>query len=86
MKRLFPALKEAQQEFPHDRNHQRLVARDIAWWTAHANDPNEHRRHIVKENTERGNSGLGFLSLSDDPYWECVPGVRLAHAERSPGV
>jgi tetratricopeptide (TPR) repeat protein len=71
--RLFPAMRAALKKHTDDAPHQKLVKRDIDWWTAHWNDPQEHRRQIVAENTKRQQRALPFYLYPDDPYWAVCP-------------
>ncbi len=70
---LFPAMEYAKSRFPDDTHHQFLVNRDIAWWTEHRDDPQEHRRQIVIENTARRHRAIDYYLYPDDPYWEVCP-------------
>jgi tetratricopeptide (TPR) repeat protein len=75
--RLFPALEYARQRHPDDANHQRLVKRDTDWWKAHWQDPAEHRRQIVMENTARGQRAIDYYLYPDDPFWDVCPACGL---------
>lgn len=72
-KKLFPAMREALQEHKDDHVQQKMVKRDIDWWTAHWNDPQEHRRQIVLENTARQQRALAFYLFPNDPFWVVCP-------------
>ena len=71
--RLWPALAFAHSQFPNDANHQRLVRRDTDWWKKNWNDPREHRRQIILENTHRRQRGLDPYLYPNDPYWNVCP-------------
>jgi len=76
--RLFPAMRYAQKKhkeraFGHGEDlnvHQKLVKRDIQWWTEHRDDPQEHRRQIVLENTARKQRAIPYYLYPNDPYWD----------------
>jgi len=72
-KKLFPAMQQALTEHRDEAAHQKMVKRDIDWWTAHWNDPQEHRRQIVMENTARQQRALPFDLFPGDPYWVVCP-------------
>ncbi len=72
-KHLFPAMREAQKEFPKDKHHQWFLKRDFEWWHTHWNDPAEHHRQIVNENTARRQRALDYYLYPDDPYWSVCP-------------
>jgi len=72
-KNLFPAMQVAVKEHLEDNPHQKMVNRDIDWWTAHWNDPQEHRRQIVIENTARQQRALPFYMYPNNPYWVVCP-------------
>lgn len=71
--KLFPAMQAALKKHPDDHVHQKTVKRDIEWWTRMWNDPREHRRQIVLENTARQQRALPFYLYPDDPYWTVCP-------------
>jgi len=68
-KNLFPAMQQALKEHTDEHAHQRIVNRDIEWWTKMRDDPQEHRRQIVIENTARQQRALPFYLFPNDPYW-----------------
>jgi hypothetical protein len=76
--RLFPALEYAKSKhleptfgFGEDINlHQKIVKRDLQWWAEHRDDPKEHRRQIVLENTARKQRSVPYYLYPDDPYWD----------------
>ncbi len=72
-KNLFPAMEVALKEHLEDNAHQKMVNRDIDWWKAHWNDPAEHRRQIVIENTARQQRALPFYMYPNDPFWVVCP-------------
>lgn len=75
--KLFPAMERALKRHTDDAVHQKTVKRDIDWWTEHWNDPREHRRQIVMENTKRQQRGapgvIPFWLYPDDPYYVICP-------------
>jgi len=71
--KLWEALSWAEGKFKEERVHQKLVKRDISWWKSHWNDPHEHRRQIVKENSARQQRTLPFALFPDDPFWNVCP-------------
>lgn len=68
--RLFPALEYAKSRHPDSEHHQKIVARDLAWWQERWNDPREHRRQIVRENTARRERGVPYHLYPGNPYWD----------------
>jgi|GEM_PF-1612614 len=73
--RLFPALEYAKNRHADptvsdDVQHQVIVTRDMEWWTQHKDDPMEHRRQIVLENTARADRAVPFYLYPDNPYWD----------------
>lgn len=75
---LFPALEYAKsrhndKNIADDVQHQVIVQRDFGWWTQHRDDPMEHRRQIVMENTARAERSVPFYLYPDDPYWDVCP-------------
>jgi tetratricopeptide (TPR) repeat protein len=75
---LFPALEYAMsrhndKNIADDVQHQVIVHRDYGWWTQHRDDPMEHRRQIVMENTARAERSVPFYLYPDDPYWDVCP-------------
>jgi len=70
---LFPRMEYAKKKHLDDPQHQYLVKRDIEWWTTHKDDPQEHRRQIVTENTARKQRALPFYLYPNDPYWDVCP-------------
>jgi len=77
-KNLFPALEYAMgrhndPNIADDVQHQVIVNRDYGWWTKHRDDPAEHRRQIVMENTARAERSVPFYLYPDDPYWDVCP-------------
>lgn len=72
-KNLFPAMQVAVKEHLDDNPHQMMVKRDIDWWTVHWNDPQEHRRQIVIENTARQQRALPFYLYPNNQYWVVCP-------------
>jgi tetratricopeptide (TPR) repeat protein len=76
--RLFPALEYAKRRHTdankaEDVEHQFIVNRDYKWWKERWNDPQEHRRQIVIENSARQQRSLDYYLYPDDPYWEVCP-------------
>lgn len=71
--RLFPALEYAKNRHPDDEQHQRIVSDSLAWWRGHWNDPREHRRQIVRENTARRQKGVDYYLYPGNPYWDVCP-------------
>ena len=75
--KLFPAMERAKKRHLDDKVHQKTVQRDIDWWTAHRDDPREHRRQIVMENTQRQQRGapgvMPFALYPDDPFYVVCP-------------
>jgi tetratricopeptide (TPR) repeat protein len=77
-KELFPALEYAinrhnDPNIADDVQHQVIVHRDYEWWKQHRDDPAEHRRQIVLENTARAERAVPFYLYPDDPYWDVCP-------------
>jgi hypothetical protein len=75
---LFPALHYAQgrhndPNVSGDNQHQTIVKRDLEWWTRMKDDPNEHRRQIVRENSARAERSRPFYLYPNDPYWSVCP-------------
>jgi len=70
---LMPALEYARQKHTDSDVHQKIVERDLEWWTRHRDDPQEHRRQIVVENTARRQRGVPFYLYPGDPYWDVCP-------------
>jgi len=76
--KLFPAMEYAQGKhkervFGHGEDlnvHQKIVKRDRQWWTEHRDDPMEHRRQIVIENTARKQRAIPYYLYPNDPYWD----------------
>jgi len=71
--RLFPELRYALSRHKDDHAHQKLVKRDLEWWSKVRDDPREHRRQITIENTARQQRALPFWLFPDDPYWVVCP-------------
>ena len=76
--RLFPALEYAKGRhddptISDDVQHQVIVNRDYDWWIQHKDDPMEHRRQIVLENTKRADRSVAFYLYPDNPYWDVCP-------------
>jgi len=76
--RLFPALEYAKGHHndptvSDDVQHQVIVNRDYDWWMQHRDDPLEHRRQIVIENTKRAERSVPFYLYPNDPYWDVCP-------------
>jgi hypothetical protein len=71
--RLFPALEYARKKHTDSALHQKIVNRDLQWWTEHRDDPEEHRRQIVLENTARRQRSVPYYLYPDDPYWDVCP-------------
>jgi tetratricopeptide (TPR) repeat protein len=77
-KELLPALEYALNKhndpnISDDVQHQVIVHRDNDWWRQHKDDPAEHRRQMVLENTARGERAVQFYLYPDDPYWDVCP-------------
>jgi hypothetical protein len=77
-KNLFPALEYARSRhndpnISDDVQHQVIVHRDYNWWRKHKDDPAEHRRQIVLENTARAERAVQFYLYPNDPYWNVCP-------------
>jgi len=53
--------------------HQKIVTRDYDWWMQHKDDPEEHRRQIVMENTKREQRSIPYYLYPNDPYWDVCP-------------
>jgi len=75
---LFPALEYAMNHhndpnIADDVQHQVIVHRDYEWWTTRKDDPMEHRRQIVMENTARAERSVPFYLYPDDAYWDVCP-------------
>lgn len=70
---LFPALEWALSRHKDVALHQRIVSRDLEWWTNNWDDPKEHRRQIVLENTARKQRSVQYDMYPDDPYWDVCP-------------
>jgi tetratricopeptide (TPR) repeat protein len=70
---LFPALEWALSRHKDVALHQRIVSRDLEWWTNNWDDPKEHRRQIVLENTARKQRSVPYYMYVDDPYWDVCP-------------
>jgi len=73
--RLFPALEYAKSKHNDpsvsgDIQHQTIVKRDTDWWTEHWDDPMEHRKQIVQENTARRQRAAPYYLYPNDPYWD----------------
>lgn len=68
--KLFPALEHAKERHPDNARHQAIVARDLKWWTEHWDDPQEHRRQIVLENTARRHRAVKYYLFPGDPFWD----------------
>jgi tetratricopeptide (TPR) repeat protein len=78
IKDLMPALEYAKKRHTDlaksdDVQHQVIVNRDYEWWMKHKDDPLEHRRQIVIENTARAQRSVPFYLYPDDPYWDVCP-------------
>ncbi len=78
IKDLMPALEYAKKrhadpKIADDVQHQVIVNRDYDWWMKHKDDPLEHRRQIVMENTARAQRSVPFYLYPDDPYWDVCP-------------
>jgi tetratricopeptide (TPR) repeat protein len=78
IKDLMPALEYAKKRHTDlaksdDVQHQVIVNRDCEWWMKHKDDPLEHRRQIVIENTARAQRSVPFYLYPDDPYWDVCP-------------
>jgi len=71
--KLFPAVEYALNKHKDIALHQRIVNRDWDWWTAHRDDPQEHRRQMVLENTARKQRSRPYYLFPDDPYWDVCP-------------
>jgi hypothetical protein len=56
-----------------DVQHQTIVNRDYDWWVRHKDDPEEHRRQIVMENTKRAQRSVPYHLYPDNPYWDVCP-------------
>ncbi len=82
--RLFPALEYARSKHKDVPLHQKIVNRDLEWWTQHWDDPQEHRRQIVLENTARKQRSVPYYLYPDDPYWDVCPACGLPSPKGSP--
>jgi len=67
------ALAYARTQHPKDTKHQFLVTRDTNYWKWAWNDPREHRRIIVKENTARYQRAVPPYLYPNDPFWDVCP-------------
>ena len=72
-KKLWPAMEYALSKHKDSAPHQLLVKGSIEWWKTHWNDPQEHRRQIVKENSARQQRTLPFALFPNDPFWNVCP-------------
>ncbi len=70
---LFPALEYALSKHKDVPLHQKIVKRDLDWWTANKDFPEEHRRQIVLENTARKQRDVDYWLYPDDPFWDVCP-------------
>jgi hypothetical protein len=73
IKNLRPALAYARTRHTDDHQHMHLVNRDTEYWGWAWNNPHEHRRIIVGENTARHQRALPYYMYPDDPYWVICP-------------
>ena len=71
--KLFPQMQWALARHKDDVVHQKMVKRDIEWWTNHRGDPQEHRRQIVMENTARVQRSVAYYLYPNDPFWAVCP-------------